>query len=139
MDITAKLKLLRQQITQLEQEFRSFIADEENIPLDVRWRTYCENQDLLDFGDYGDCAYEPEITAILKIVKEDFAGQICWHSDLNIHRYQKVKYKDIIEFLEMYNWDATEKCILSQEVADLIVEMKESLLLDANGGFTYDW
>lgn len=137
--VAKKLASIKAQMAALKEELHNFIADKEHFPLEERWKAYCDNQELLVFGPWVDHSYEELMGKYLELVREDFSGNFCWHSDMYVDRYRQVKYKTVVENLEEDNWDYDKEEIKSKEAEELLNEIKEALLEDACGGFTFDW
>lgn len=142
MNVAERLADIKNQMQDLKDQFHGFLEDVE-VPLEERWQAFCDNSELLNYSDWVDHTYEEEFGKILALVKEDHNGEFCWYDDMYVDRYQQVKYADIIQSLEeenvAYDEGHTSFWTKSKEAAELINDLKERMLADADGGFTYDW
>lgn len=110
--IDSEIEKLDGQVKLMKSRFERLIA-ETSIPLETRWRLFCDSPDYL----------KNHKTWIVDIRLH--GEEIHWYDDFYINRHQTVDMKDIVEHLEEIDQD--------------LAAFKEEILAKNLGSFVYDW
>lgn len=118
--------LIKDTVNTYKQLFQAYIADTTE-PLEERWQAFCDAPEYLK-NDMGYMCSELD-----KYFGEDV---VYYDGPIHIERYQEQTSEDVVESLECHFED---QGLSAEEVTNRINAVKEKILADNFGRFTYDW